>query len=199
MSDGQVKLYFYYGTMTSAKSLNLLVKAHKKKIEGKSFLALKSSIDSRDAGFIKSRAMPEGIKAINIENPTDILDAVRRRNSYAPIDHIYVDEANFLSPQQVEMLSYIVDTMQIPVTCFGLLTDFRGKLFPGSQRLVEMADTIREISSECACGAKATRNMRLVNGTPTIKGEQILVGGEDTYKTVCRKCYRKSLQENGII
>lgn len=199
MNEKQVKLYFYYGTMTSAKSLNLLVKAHKKKIEGKSFLALKSSIDSRDSGFIKSRAMPEGIKATIIENPSDILDAVRRRHDISPIDHIYVDEANFLTTQEVETLSYVVDKMQIPVTCFGLLTDFQGKLFPGSQRLVEMADTIREISSECACGAKATRNMRLVNGTPTIKGEQILVGGEDTYKTVCRKCYRKALQDNGII
>lgn len=192
----RAELKFFYGTMGSAKSLSLLVRAYKKRSDGKKILSFKSAIDTRDNGEIKSRALPVGIPATIIHKTVDILNAIPRNYE---LDHIFVDEANFLTEQQIEMLAYLVDEKNIPVTCFGLLTDFQGKMFPGSQRLVELADSMEEIPHECKCGGKASRNMRLSNGVPTIKGEQIAVGGDESYVSVCRSCYRGALKEHGII
>jgi len=190
------KLYFRFGTMSSSKSLRLLVTAHDFDEKGIPVLVLKPSIDTRDGGNkVKSRVGLER-DAVEVTPDTDIYKAVdvynrvKLTNSEEPIRWILVDEAQFLTEQQIDQLAAIVDRMDINVKCYGLRTDFRTKLFPASKRLFELADDILEIKSLCECGRKNAVNARFdADGNIVTDGDQIEVGGDDRYKAICRKCF----------
>jgi thymidine kinase len=180
------KLYFRYGTMDSAKSMNLLAVAHNYRKQGKRVLLLKPRIDSRfGVDVIRSRC--------GLEAQVDLLideDAVLEPDEFAGLDCILVDEAQFLAPAIVEDLRRITVDPGVPVICYGLRTDFRTTLFPGAQRLMELADRIEEVKVTCQyCGRKATCNLRLVDGRPVAVGPQVQLGADEQYVPVCWQHY----------
>lgn len=151
-------------------------------------LLLKPSIDNRDgANTVKSRIGLSN-EAIPVHENENIYDTYEK--NYADCNVIIVDECQFLSPEQVDQLADIVMYRNIPVLCFGLSTDFTTHLFPGSKRLFEIAQSISEIKSVCTCGAKATVNARLdEKGKIVTDGSQVVLGGNDRYIAMCRKCW----------
>lgn len=190
------KLYFYYATMNSGKSLRLLTTAYNFEEKSIPFLIMKPAKDTRGMeNFISSRI---GLKreCITIEDEDDLYESVKSCSNTTRIDWILVDECQFLEESQVDDLSKIVDLLDINVMCFGLRTDFKSKLFPASKRLFELADDIEEIKSTCECGKKTSINARIdENGELILDGEQIMVGGNEMYKTMCRKCWNKLIQK----
>lgn len=184
------KLYFRHGTMQSAKTLNLLAVAHNYRQQGKRVLLLKPRLDDRfGSGDIASRAGLT-IKADLLVDADTVLDAT----AFDGLDCVLVDEAQFLSPALVEQLRRVTLTHRLPVICYGLRTDFRTRLFPGSRRLLELADSIEEIKVTCQfCNKKAIFNMRLIDGVATVEGAQVLLGAEDRYAPVCHGCYESRL------
>ena len=190
------KLYFYYGTMNSGKSMLLLAKAYNFQERGIPFLLLKSRIDTRDGkDVIHSRSLgdKECIGFNYEENVFNIVESIVKE-SKEKYQWILVDESQFLTENQVDELSHVVDDLNINVICYGLRSDFRTKLFPGSKRLFEIADTIEELKSTCSCGNKTIYNARIdENGNLVTKGKQVEVGGEDKYISICRKCYKNKL------
>ena len=176
------KLYFRYGTMDSAKSLNLLAVAHNYRKQGKSVTLMKPRLDVRfGAETIASRAGLTAQADIMIESDGRLDPA-----TFANVDCILVDEAQFLSPLVVEDLRRIPVAPGVPVICYGLRPDFQTRLFPGAQRLMELADRIEEIKVTCQyCQKKAICNLRLVDGQATIAGPQIQLGADEQYVPVC--------------
>jgi thymidine kinase len=180
------KLYFRYGTMGSAKTLNLLAVAHSYELQGKEVLILKPMLDNRfGQSAVRSRA--------GLEKPADILVDAQTRLSRENLDGlscILVDEAQFLDPAFVEHLRSISRDHDIPIICYGLRTDFKTNLFPGSKRLLELSDSIEEIKNTCHfCNKKAIFNARLIDGVVVSQGPQVLLGAEETYLPVCPTCY----------
>lgn len=178
--------------MGSAKTLRLLTTAYNFEENGIPFMAFKPSIDTRDGNNVIASRI--GIKrdCIMISDHDDIYSAVEYYNRTQPskLEWILVDECQFLTENQVNQLACIVDNLNINVMCFGLRTDFQSKLFEGSKRLFELADTIEEIKSTCSCGNKTSINARfLPNGEIITNGAQVLIGGNDLYKPICRKCW----------
>jgi thymidine kinase len=184
------KLYFRHGTMGSAKTLNLLAVAHNYRQQGKRVILLKPRLDVRfGASTIVSRAGLEA-EADLLVDPDARLDPAWFRD----IDCVLVDEAQFLSPHVVDQLRGITRSHQVPVICYGLRTDFRTRLFEGSRRLLEIADSIEEVKVTCQfCNKKAIFNMRFANGQPTRTGAQVELGAEDKYLPVCYPCYAERL------
>ncbi|HTM19384.1 MAG TPA: thymidine kinase [Kofleriaceae bacterium] len=184
------KLYFRYGTMDSAKSMNLLAVAHNYRKQGKRVLLLKPRIDDRfGVDVIRSRSGLQAQVDMLIEE-----DAVLDPADFAGQDCILVDEAQFLAPAVVEDLRRITIDPGVPVICYGLRTDFRTRLFPGAQRLMELADRIEEVKVTCQyCGRKATCNLRLVDGRPTAEGPQVLLGADEQYVPVCWSHYDEAV------
>ena len=176
------KLYFRYGTMDSAKSMNLLAVAHNYKKQGKKVVLMKPRLDVRfGASKISSRSGLEADADIMIDEDT-VLDP----REFAGLDCILVDEAQFLPPSVIEDLRRITVSPGVPVICYGLRTDFRTRLFPGAQRLMELADGIEEVKVTCQyCAKKAICNLRFVNGAPTLEGPQIQLGADEHYAPVC--------------
>lgn len=187
------KLYFRYGTMGSAKTALLLTTAYNFEERGMKYACLKPVIDTRDKiNVIKSRI---GIQreCSWIYHDTDLyqfaIELFEKENTV--FDWFLIDEAQFLSPEQVDQLSRIVDDFGCNVVCYGLRTDFKTNLFEGSRRLFEIADTIDEIKSTCNCGNKTIVNARIdSNGDFVVEGAQVEIGGDDRYIAVCRKCWR---------
>lgn len=190
------KLYFYYGTMNSGKSMLLLAKAYNFQERGIPFLLLKSRIDTRDGkDVIHSRSLGDK-ECIGFNSEENIFNIVENiiKKSKEKYQWILVDESQFLTENQVDELSHVVDDLNINVICYGLRSDFRTKLFPGSKRLFEIADTIEELKSTCSCGNKTIYNARIdEKGNLVTKGNQVEVGGEDKYISICRKCYKNKL------
>lgn len=190
------KLYFYYGTMNCGKSMLLLAKAYNFQERSIPILLLKSRVDTRDGkDVIHSRSLgdKECIGFNKEENVFNIIENIVK-NADKKYQWILVDEAQFLTENQVDELSDVVDKLDINVICYGLRTDFRTKLFPGSKRLFEVADTIEELKSTCSCGNKTIYNARIDgDGNLVTKGKQVEVGGEDKYISICRKCYKNKL------
>jgi thymidine kinase len=176
------KLYFRYGTMDSAKSMNLLAVAHNYRKQGKKVLLVKPRLDTRfGAAKISSRCGLEAEADLMVDEDTT-LDA----RDFTGLDCVLVDEAQFLSPGVIEDLRRITVDPGVPVICYGLRTDFQTKLFPGAQRLMELADRIEEVKVTCQyCAKKAICNLRFVNGTPTVVGPQIQLGADEHYAPVC--------------
>ena len=186
------KLYFKYGAMGSSKSAQALITQFNYEERGMTVWLIKPSIDDRDgANIVKSR--------VGLFRETDVIapedDLLSRYQVAGHKDVISADEAQFLTPQQIDQLRQIVDEADIPVLCFGLRTDFLTHLFPGSQRLMELADSITEIKTICSCGAKATVNARLdPQGNVLTQGSQVFLGGNDSYVAMCHRCWRKKIQ-----
>lgn len=183
-----MKMYFYYGAMGSSKTANALMTRFNFEDKGKRVILMKPSIDTRDgADIVKSRAGLQA-KAVLIEPDSKIRDVLPKSADY--YDNIIVDEAQFLSKEQVDELREIVDQGTV-VMCYGLKTDFRGLMFEGSKRLMEVADTLREIVTMCYCGRKAIMNARYVDNKIIYDGEQIYIGGDEAYISVCHQCYMR--------
>lgn len=187
------KLYFKYGAMGSSKSAQALITQFNYEELGMQVWLIKPSIDDRDgAAIVKSRV---GLfREADVIFPTD--NILTRYEAAGKCDVIIADEAQFLTPEQIDQLREIVDEADIPVLCFGLRTDFLTHLFPGSQRLMELADSITEIKNVCACGAKATVNARFdADGKILTEGSQVFLGGNDSYLAMCHRCWRKKIRE----
>ena len=185
------KLYFRYGTMDSAKTLNLLAVAHNYRKQGKRVLLLKPRLDDRFGSTkIASRSGLEADADVLVDADTTLDPA-----DFAGLDCVLVDEAQFLSPAVVDELRRISVTPGVPVICYGLRTDFKTRLFPGSQRLMELADAIEEVKVTCQyCQKKATCNLRLVDGQAAIDGPQIQLGADEQYVPVCWSHYDRLTQ-----
>lgn len=187
------KLYFRYGTMGSAKTAMLLTTAYNFEERGMAYLCFKPSIDTREKkNVIRSRIGIER-ECSWIYRDTDMFELVNKltEEKKPRPEWILVDEAQFLTADQVDQLARVVDTFGINVICYGLRTDFRTNLFEGSRRLFEIADTIDEIKSTCNCGRKTIVNARIDGrGEIITEGEQVEIGGNDRYMSVCRNCWR---------
>jgi len=197
------KIYYYHGVMSSSKSLRLLAAAHDFDEKNIPILVFKPSADTRDGkNVIKSRAGLER-ECISIEPNINIFDVINEyvkereeENLDKHLKWIFIDECQFLTEEQVDQLTDIVDFLDINVICYGLRTDFKSKLFPASKRLFEIADEIHEVKSSCDCGEKASINARFSkDGKIITEGSQILVGGDDLYHAICRKCWKKLIRE----
>ena len=182
------KLYFKYGAMGSSKSAQALITQFNYEELGMTVWLIKPSVDDRDgANIIRSRIGLQ--REAQVIHPEEDIIATFARAGHA--DVIIADEAQFFSPEQIDQLRRIVDEQNIPVLCFGLRTDFQTKLFPGSRRLFELADSITEIKTICDCGRKATTNARIgADGYVVTEGDQVLLGGNDSYIAMCHKCYQ---------
>lgn len=187
------KLYFRYGTMGSAKTAMLLTTAYNFEERHMPYRCLKPVIDTRDKkNVIKSRIGIER-ECDWIYHDTDLYAYARDlfERDKALIEWFLVDEAQFLTPEQVDQLSRVVDDFGCNVICYGLRTDFKSHLFEGSRRLFEIADTIDEIKSTCTCGHKTIINARIdTNGDFVSEGAQVEIGGDERYIAVCRRCWR---------
>ena len=181
------KLYFSYSSMNAGKSTILLQASHNYRERGMNTLLLTAAFDDRAGkGRIGSR-IGLGADALTFAADTDIEQLTRHAHQQQALDCLLVDEAQFLSVVQVWQLSVVVDQLNIPVMCYGLRTDFRGQLFPGSAVLLAVADTLREIRTICHCGRKATMVTRLTETGETVTdGAQIEIGGNDKYVSLCR-------------
>jgi len=176
------KLYFRYGAMGSSKTANAVMVQYNYQERGCRVLMAKPRLENRDgARTVKSRCGLEA-ECVFVEEIPDM--------SLQGIDCVIVDEAHFLTAEQVRMLVDIVDEHGIPVICYGLRTDFRGEFFEGSRELMRWADTIEEIKTICWCGRKATFNARVFDGQVVRQGEQILLGGNESYVSLCRRHWK---------
>lgn len=188
------KLYFRHGTVGSAKTLNLLAVAHNYRQQGKQVLLLKPDIDTRfGKEHIKSRAGLQ-MEADVLVGPTTDLMILQFDN----VSCILVDEVQFFGMEHIDQLREIAHQKHIPVICYGLRTDFRTKLFPGSLRLMEVADSIEEVKATCYyCNRKSIMNLKHVDGKATIEGPTVQLGAEEKYFPVCYSCYRQQLELAG--
>ena len=191
------KLYFRHGTVGSAKTLNLLAVAHNYRQQGKNILLMKPDLDTRfGKGKIKSRAGLEMGADVLIEDERSLQNI-----SFEGVSCILVDEAQFLSAKVIETLRAISLDYDIPILCYGLRTDFKSKLFEGSQRLMELADSIEEVKATCYyCNKKSIMNLKHVNGVAVSEGPSVELGAEEKYFPACFNCYRLEIRraQNGL-
>jgi len=187
------KLYFYYASMNAGKSSSLLQADFNYRERGMATMLWTAAIDTRSAGMISSRIGLQA-EARTYREDTDLLASVRGENRAAPLDCVLLDEAQFLTDAQVWHLAAIADDLGIPVLCYGLRTDFRGNLFPGSAALLGIADALVELKAVCHCGRKATMNLRVDDeGAPLREGAQTEIGGNESYVALCRRHFRAAL------
>ena len=189
------KLYFKYGAMGSSKTAQALITKYNYEENGLRVWLIKPSADTRDGVcLLRSRI---GLEAqVEVISPNADICRLFEKSQKGACDVIIVDECQFMTPLQIDQLRSIVDEYNIPVMCFGLRTDFQTKLFPGSLRLMEVADTIQEIKTICDCGAKATVNARISNGYIVTEGAQVVLGGNDIYIAMCHRCYIRGIREH---
>ncbi len=192
------KLYFKYGAMGSSKTAQALITKYNYEENDLKVWLIKPSADTRDGQqILRSRI---GLEATveYISPETDIYALFQ--NAHGDCDVIITDECQFFTEAQIDQLRAIVNDYNVPVMCFGLRTDFQTKLFPGSRRLMEIADTIQEIKTICDCGAKATVNARIDGaGHIVTQGAQVFLGGNDAYIAMCHRCYIQGIRENRVI
>ncbi len=187
------KLYFKYGVMGSSKTAEALMCRFNYIQKGFNVLLLKPSIDTRFEDGKPEVTSRIGLKAdcIKFNKHQNIIELYKSENLKNKIDVIIVDECQFATVSQIEQLRRI--SFDIPVLCYGLLTNFKTELFEGSKRLVEIADSLQEIKTVCTCGRRAKVNARLVDGKITTSGDEILIGAEESYVSMCYLCFRKQL------
>lgn len=192
------KLYFKYGAMGSSKSAQALITKFNYEELGMTVWLIKPGTDTRDGvNVIQSRiGLRETAQVIAPED--DIMEAYHAAGRH---DVIIADEAQFFTPEQIDGLRTLVDEEDLPVLCFGLRTDFLTHFFPGAQRLMELADSLTEIKTVCACGRKATVNARIdEQGHIVTEGSQVLLGGNDRYIAMCHKCWKDMIKrESGEV
>ena len=188
------KLYFKYGAMGSSKTANALIAKFNYEERDMKVWLIKPDVDNRDGvAVVRSR--------IGLEAPATVIrasdDILEMYEELDDIDVIIADECQFFTEDHIDQMRQIVDNFDVPVMCFGLRTDFRTKLFPGSRRLFELADSITEIKTICECGAKATVNARIApDGRVITSGQQVFIGGNDSYIAMCHKCYVRHIRED---
>jgi thymidine kinase len=184
------KLYFYYSAMNAGKSTVLLQSSHNYKERGMNTLLLTPEVDQRAGhGKIASRI---GLSAqARVFSPqAQLFEFIESRHQEEPLACVLIDEAQFLTQTQVHQLASVADIISIPVLCYGLRTDFQGQLFPGSAALLGWADNLIELKTICHCGRKATMNLRIdSNGAPIKEGDQVEIGGNESYIAMCRRCF----------
>ena len=186
------KLYFKYGAMGSSKTANALITKFNYEERGMKTWLMKPAADTRDGKDIVRSRVGLSAKAFIVTPDMNLLKELESRGS---VDVIIADECQFFTEKQIDELREIVDFKNIPVLCFGLRTDFRTKMFPGSTRLFEVADSITEIKTICSCGSKAIVNARIIDGKIVTEGEQIFLGGNESYVSMCHKCWKKKIKE----
>ena len=190
------KLYFKYGTMGSSKTANALMCRLNYIQKGMNVLVMKPKIDNRHStSEIVSRI---GLSApcYTFASNENLLNFYEKENSLSKIDVVIVDECQFCSKKQVEQLREIAENL--PVLCYGLLTNYKGELFEGSKRLVELSDSISEIKTVCECGRKATMNGRFLGGVLVVEGKEIEIGADEKYKGLCYSCFKKEQQKANV-
>ena len=188
------KLYFYYASMNAGKSTTLLQADFNYRERGMTTMLFTAAIDDRFApGTITSR-IGLAAPATMFDATTDLAALAAARHAETPLACVLVDEAQFLTAAQVDQLAWLADSANIPVLAYGLRTDFQARLFEGSARLLALADAIEEIKSVCACGRKATMNLRIdAHGHPVAVGRQTEIGGNDRYVALCRRHFSEAL------
>ncbi len=189
------KLYFKYGAMGSSKTAQALIAKYNYEENDLKVWLIKPSADTRDGvAILRSRI---GLEA-RVEVIAPDMNIVSRylATRHGKCDVIIVDECQFMTTAQIDELRSIVNDYNVPVLCFGLRTDFQTRLFPGSQRLMELADCIEEIKTMCDCGAKATVNARIIDGYIVTEGAQVVLGGNDSYIAMCHRCYVNGIREH---
>ncbi|NCB51082.1 MAG: thymidine kinase [Clostridia bacterium] len=187
------KLYFKYGAMGSSKSAQALITQFNYEELGMRVWLIKPSVDNRDGANIVMSRVGLSRKA-EVISPEDSI--IEKYDDAGECDVIIADEAQFFTPGQVDEMRELVDERNLPILCFGLRTDFLTHAFPGSLRLLELADSITEIKTVCACGAKATVNARMdENGRIVTEGDQVFLGGNDSYVAMCHRCWKRKIKE----
>ena len=187
------KLYFKYGAMGSSKSAQALITKFNYEEQGMTVWLIKPSVDTRDGADVIRSRIGLANKAQVITPEQDIIEAYREAGKH---DVIIADEAQFFTPEQIDQLRTLVDEDDLPVLCFGLRTDFLTHFFPGARRLMELADSITEIKTICKCGRKATVNARIdANGRIVTQGDQVMLGGNDSYVAMCHSCWKRKIRE----
>ena len=192
------KLYFKYGAMGSSKTAQALITKYNYEENDLNVWLIKPSADTRDGvEILRSRI---GLEArVDVITPEVNIHKLFENTKKGHCDVVIVDECQFMTSEQIDQLRAIVNDFGVPVLCFGLRTDFQTKLFPGSRRLMELADCIEEIKTMCDCGAKATVNARINGGYIVTEGAQVVLGGNDSYIAMCHRCYVNGIREHKII
>lgn len=190
------KLYFYYSAMNAGKSTILLQSAHNYQERGMTVMLFTAALDDR----YKEREITSRIgihaKAQLFSQDSDIWSDIEQKNGITPLSCILIDEAQFLTKEQVYVLTDVVDILKIPVLAFGIRTDFQGELFDGSKALLAWSDKLIELKTVCHCGSKATMVIRLdKQGNPVKEGVQVEIGGNDRYLSVCRKHFKAAVRQ----
>lgn len=190
--EKNAQLKAYLGAMGCGKTRKLLGEYHGKIEDGFNVIVLKPKVDKKGDDTVISRDGGNVIVNFLIDSDDNIYMKICEYVYSNNLDYILIDEAQFLSSRQIDELAMIVDTLKIDVICYGLRTDFRGILFEGSKRLLEIADPVEFLSRTCTCGNNKIFNIRLVDGEAVFEGEQVAIDGIDAkYESVCRKCYQK--------
>lgn len=184
------KTFLYYGTMNSGKSASLLMNVYNLREKGYPTLILKPKTDTRDGNLVKSRALGTSYEAMLIDEDDASINHVSSVIEKDRIRFLFIDEAQFIAPEAIEHLSMITYKYGLRTFFYGLKNSFNNELFEGSKKLIEVADSIREMKSTCDhCGAKATTHLRKIDGEYVFDGDQVLVGDTDIYESVCMKCW----------
>jgi thymidine kinase len=188
------KVYFYYSAMNAGKSTVLLQSSYNYRERGMRTLLILPALDTRSGdGRIQSR-IGLADEATALAHDGDLFAIARQEHAQARVACVLIDEAQFLTPAQVDQAADIADTLHIPVLCYGLRTDFQGNLFPGSARLLALADDLIELKTICHCGRKATMNLRVgTAGQALREGAQVEIGGNERYVPMCRRHFKEAL------
>ena len=191
------QLYYYYTSKNAGKSTALLQSAYNYQERGMHPYILSAALDDRyGIGKVTSR-IGLAADAQLFSSKDDLFSLLDKQNHQQPIDCVLIDESQFLSKLQVKQLTQVVDHLNIPVLCYGIRTDFRGELFPGSQYLLAWADKLVELKTVCHCGRKATMVVRTdEHGTVIKDGEQVVIGGNDRYQSLCRRHFSEKMWAN---
>jgi thymidine kinase len=188
------KLYFHYSTMNAGKSTLLLQASHNYRESGMQTYLLTARLDDRAGGHRIASRIGIGAEAETFDAADDMFARLCDRLAQGPVACVFVDEAQFLTKAQVWQLARAVDDLKVPVMCYGLRVDFRGDLFPGSAALLAWADEMREVRTICHCGKKATMVVRKrPDGRALTDGAQVVIGGNETYQSLCRRHWREAV------
>lgn len=193
------KLYFRYGAMGSSKTANALMVRYNYLERGMKVILLKPRLDKRDGEKVI-------VSRIGLNAPCEYVEdfiCMAQERWKSPADTagysaVIIDEAQFMTREQVDFMAHVVDDLEVPVICYGLRTDFRSEMFPGSARLFELADVIEQIPTVCWCGKKAQFNARIVNGRMADTGDQVFLGGNESYIALCRKHFMRKEFRPGV-
>ncbi len=187
------KLYFYYSSMNAGKSTALLQSSYNYRERGMNTLVLAPLLDDRYGGGKVSSRIGLESEAITFSQEDDLLDIVNGQTKEAPLHCVLIDEAQFLTKDQVFQIGEVTDRLNIPVLAYGLRTDFQGEPFEGSKYLLAWSDNLKELKAICDCGTKATMVIRLdAEGNAVTKGSQVEIGGNDRYISMCRKHFKEN-------